>query len=223
MQKDPVKEIERRTQRYWYQDGIWEIAFGLAYLVLSGFFFLVRARSWEGSMGWVLLLVQAVLFVGIFSLMGPAVRLLKERITYPRTGYVAYRKPAGRTRLNRAVRAGIIAAVTGGVVAVAAAAQSAVNMLPLIVGIVMSIGIFYIGYRFKLLRLYAVGVLTIILGTVLAVLSISEDLLAPYFFGGMGLLMMTSGTLTLLMYLRSTRPADEQDDYLAPDGPSGAP
>lgn len=171
-------------------------------------------------MSLVLLVVQMAVFVGIFTLMGRVVRILKERITYTRTGFVAYRRPAGRGRFKRALRAGLISMVTAGLVGLTAAIQSAVNVMPLVVAAVMSIGFFYIGYRFKLLRMYAVGILTIILGTVLAVTSIQEDLLAPALFGGTGVLMLISGSVTLLAYLRRTRPASEQDDYLAPDEPT---
>ena len=89
MTDDEIKDIEKRTRQYFYEDGFIEIAVGILFLMLGGYFFATvalpatsRIKSWLDA-SFVL-----VILAGLF-LVGRLVRFLKFRITYPRTGYVA--------------------------------------------------------------------------------------------------------------------------------------
>lgn len=220
MSNDPLMDIQRRTERYWYQDGIWEIGFGLINALLAGFFLLVAQRDWTGPMALVLLVVQAGVIIGAFLLMSRVIKALKERITYPRTGYVAYRRPAPGARLKRALLTALIAAIVGALVGVTAAARLAPNRMPLVTSIVMAAALAYLGFRFSLLRLFLTAGLTVAFGFIVALIPLSDTYSTAAYFGGFGLLMLASGGFTLLHYLHSTRPASGSEDYEAPESSS---
>jgi len=93
MMKDELKndEMVRRTYRYFYDDGLAETVTGLLFILVALVLF-----GW-GSLGeapWVTPVVLAssgLLLVASPILMTRAIRAVKARVTFPRTGYVAYR------------------------------------------------------------------------------------------------------------------------------------
>jgi hypothetical protein len=217
MTNDPViNNITRRTERYWYQDGIWEIGFGLVNFVLAAFYWIVEKVNWEGPMSIVLLLLQIAIIVGIFLFMNRFVRLLKERITYPRAGYVAYRRPPTRSRIKRILMTALVSAGTALLVGAVAASQMMPNRMPLISGIIMAAALVYLGYRLQLVRLFVQALLTVILGFITALIPLTDMNSTTVYFGGFGLLMMLTGGAALLMFVRRTQLSSISDDYEVP-------
>jgi hypothetical protein len=211
MQTDPVIEATKRAQRYWYEDGIWEIGFGLLNLILCAFYFLVQFDLWTGPLVFIPLLLQIVIIIGAGWLINRVVAFLKERITYPRTGYVAYRKISPMSRLKRMLLTGTIAVVTGGVVGAVATSGGEKSVVPLVAGALTAGVMVYLGYRFSLARMYVLGLFLVFLGGGIYFAGLNNTLGSAAFFGGFGLLLLLSGGLTLFVYLRRTQPlADEQ-------------
>lgn len=214
---DPINEAAKRAQRYWYQDGLWEIGFGLINLLLGAFYLITSQFNWAGPLSILLPFLQAGVLIGAFWIINRLVGYLKQHITYPRTGYVAYIKPTTRSRYKRAALTGLLAAILGVLVALVSSLRGAENRTAFIVSVVMAAMLIYIGYRFSLVRLYAVAVLTVGLGYAITTFRIPEQLSSAAFFGGIGLLILISGFTTMLFYLRRTRPAGEEADYESPD------
>ncbi|MCK7541380.1 MAG: hypothetical protein MZV63_66080 [Marinilabiliales bacterium] len=107
-----IEKIEKRTVQSFYEDGLFEIALGLVFLLLGGYFFLQAVVPEDSAFGSVLsVLFIVVIFFAVFF-VNRLVRFLKRRITYPRTGYVAFKKkePSPGARVATAVVAGIIGA-----------------------------------------------------------------------------------------------------------------
>jgi hypothetical protein len=210
-QKD-LQAITKRTERYWFEDGIWEICFGLVNMLLAGFYLL--AGRLEAAGEW-LVALQMLVIVGAFLGMGRLVKLLKERITYPRTGYVAYRKPAPSARVKRAVLTGLLALLMAGIVGAAATVRLMRNTTALVAAILLAGALVYLGYRFSLPRLYLTAGLTVGLGFVFALLALPDSAATAGFFGAFGLLVTLSGGAALAAYLARSRagsgPAEEQE------------
>ncbi len=88
---------ERQVRRYWTEDGFAELVMGVGFVGLAMLLWLsdrssaVQARLWG--------VVQAVYILAFAWGTRWVVQRLKWRVTYPRTGYVAYR----RQRLHRRV------------------------------------------------------------------------------------------------------------------------
>lgn len=78
MQKDPVQEISKRTQRYWFEDGIWEIGFGLVNAFLGVFYLVTAQIHWEGPLSIFLMLLQMGVLISCFALINRVVVYLKS-------------------------------------------------------------------------------------------------------------------------------------------------
>jgi hypothetical protein len=215
MQRDPVREAAKRAERYWYEDGIWEIGFGLLNLVLGAFYLLVHfeSQAWNGPLMIIPLLLQVAIIMGAGWLVRRVVTHLKERITYPRTGYVAYRKATPLGRVKRVVLIGIIAVVVSALVGAVAASDGQKSFVPLVVGTLLAGVMVYLGYRFGLARMYGLAVLLVGLGAGIYYAGLNNEMGSAVFFGGFGVLLLITGGITLLIYLGRTHPAgpDELD------------
>jgi hypothetical protein len=88
-----VAEITRRAQRHWMEDGLSEIMLGLLFVILAGGMLMRLAFPRWLTLD---LLFPALTIVGILGLTR-GFKKLKERITFPRSGYVALPEPT-RTR-----------------------------------------------------------------------------------------------------------------------------
>lgn len=212
MNHDPVKDIEKRTQRYWYEDGIWEIGFGLVNALLGVFYLLTNQMSWDGPLSIVLAVLQMAVIVGAFYSINFFVKYLKEHITYPRTGYVVYRRPVGTARVKRFVLVILMAAGTAAVVGFVAAFNATPNQMPLIIGAILAGTLGYLSYRMRLLRLAVNAVLTVLIGVAVSLANLSDHLSTGVFFAAFGALIFLSGGLALLRYLRRTRPAADSSN-----------
>ncbi len=216
MQKDPVQEISKRTQRYWFEDGIWEIGFGLVNAFLGVFYLVTAQIHWEGPLSIFLMLLQMGVLISCFALINRVVVYLKERITYPRTGYVAYRKPAVRARIRKIFITMLLSAGIASLVGVVSALQMTENRMPLVISVILAGTLVYIGYRFDLIRLYLTALLVVLYGYGISHYTVAQSNSTGVFFTGFGLLIFISGLLTLFNYLRRTRPMNQADDYEAP-------
>ncbi|NTW12789.1 MAG: hypothetical protein HGA30_05715, partial [Anaerolineales bacterium] len=88
---DNFLDVEQRVKRYWFSDGIGELAGGGMFLLLGAYF---GIPQFLGDNNLVSVILQSslvlVLIGGIFGVRW-LVTALKTRLTYPRTGYVEYR------------------------------------------------------------------------------------------------------------------------------------
>jgi hypothetical protein len=208
--------MRKRTERYWYEDGIWEIGFGLTNLILAGYFTLTAWIQAQNFSSLFIVALELAVLLGIFWLMGQMIRLLKERITYPRTGYVAYRKHPLKKRFKRIVLIGLLSAGIGITLTLVSASSSIRSTVPLITGVVMSGMMVYLGHRYDLLRMVVLALLTLILSLLLAFIPISAINSQAVFFASYGLLFLVSGGVTLAAYLRRTCVQAATDDYEVP-------
>ncbi|HZW04990.1 MAG TPA: hypothetical protein VFF68_13740, partial [Anaerolineaceae bacterium] len=110
---DLIDETMKRTRQYWYVDGISEMFTGLFILLLGAFFAVIPLIPSVAARTWLLALGQPALILLGFWLGGKAVRAVKERLTYPRTGYLAFRKPTRKHRWGRLVFAAVLSASLG--------------------------------------------------------------------------------------------------------------
>ena len=201
---DSYKEIEQKTRRYWYVDGLVEIFIGLL-LVVVGLLVLTPEQFPGGS--WLRLIAVAgllVIIVGGAWLGGRMVRAVKTRLTYPRTGYVSYRKPSRQRRLRNFLIMILIAVLWTIVVLILG--NALIAWVPLIDGLVLGAILWVAGMG--LLRFYLLAGLSLIVGSTLAYLQIGGNAGQFMFDSIMGLSLAVSGTITLIHYLRQT-PAPE--------------
>jgi MFS family permease len=197
-----LKKVERRTIQYWYEDGIWEMAFGVMVLFLGIYllgYALIPAKSlWRGlwSIGMLPVFIFGVRFVGRI------VRLLKEKLTYPRAGFVSYRRPDGRKRPRRFSLVGGLAGIAFALAYSLSRNSGGFSWFPAGFGLLFALMLFYIALRTNLIRFFLLSVLVIASGIVLARSALAAISGLSIFYCLMGLALCVSGAITLRQFVR---------------------
>ncbi len=203
----PLNDWLRRPQRYWYADGLTEMAVGGIFLLVA----LTNLVAWLIPPGpWQnlpLAILQALVIIGGVLGARILVRTLKERITYPRTGWVTYRQPSPSRRW---LLAGLTFTLAAGLAFLMVTLGKTVGQrwLPLVSGFLIAFAT-AAGWRLRLARLLILALYTLGVGTGLTLLAPPDPLDAVLFFGLVGLGWLTSGGWALWTYLRHTHPLDE--------------
>ncbi len=200
-------EVERRARRYWYEDGFAEIGLG----VLFGALGLVFALEASASSGAVRVAAVATLtllvFLGTLAVRG-AIKTSKERLTYPRTGYVAYRRDSSSRRTILAV----LVIVGGTAIALGASAATPGRVLAL-QSLTVAAALLVPAYRLGLRRFYFLAAVAGVAGCAAVALGAGEISGSALVFGATGVASLLSGAWTLRSYLGQPGQADEREDH----------
>jgi hypothetical protein len=201
MENNKIKQVEQRVKRYWYADGIAELASGGMFILL-GIYFGAQGFLDEGSMVSIILQVSLMLMMvaGIFGVRW-LVNTLKARLTYPRTGYVEYRVNEKDAKMRRYVVAGVAM-----IIAIASIVLidyiRGLDSMALVTGLL--VGLIFIALRGKssgLKRFYVLSGLAIMLGVALSFGGLSQVYNLGLFYGLLGIAIVISGGLVLHRYL----------------------
>ncbi len=199
-------EIERRTRRYWYEDGFAEIGLGALFGAL-GLAFALEASASSGAVRVAAVATLTVLvFLGTLAVRG-AIKTSKERLTYPRTGYVAYRRDSSSRRTILAV----LVIVGGTTIALGASATTPARVLAL-QSLTLAAALLVPAYRLGLRRFYLLAAVAGSAGCAAVVLGAGEVSGSAVVFGATGVATLLSGAWTLRSYLGQAGPADERGD-----------
>jgi hypothetical protein len=190
-----IDKIMKRTQSYFYEDGVAEIAVGLLFVAIGLLMLAINAASAGPVLAALTGLALPVLVIGGVFAVRWAVRAVKTRVIYPRTGYVSYREPSSRQPVFALM-------VMIGLLAIIVLLPEWVEGLPVVAGWFLGVFFIYVGYRVRLLRLYGIGGLAVAVGLVAAFLRLGDILGIAVVFGATGIALVVSGGLALLAYLR---------------------
>jgi hypothetical protein len=85
-----IETTMKRARAYWFIDGFTEIAMGGMFIVLAIAMFISRNTSQTPFLSWLLSVTGKIVILKVVSLLIVVLALwwLKDRFTYPRTGYV---------------------------------------------------------------------------------------------------------------------------------------
>jgi hypothetical protein len=212
MNQDKIEAIQNKVKSYWFSDGLWDMGFGIALLILGLFNVFLSALKLDDSSGWLLGVLEILVVLLPFLLLGKVVNYFKERITYPRTGFVLYRRQTTSHRLLRMLRAALTSFIFASVFAFITLLPVMRERLPAFCGLVLGLVTVFMGWRFRVTRYYLIGFLTLILGVVVSMVVFSTSQSVGLFFSAYGGLWLTGGALTLATYLRHTHPLGENAD-----------
>jgi hypothetical protein len=196
-----IEKIEKRTVRSFYDDGLVEIAIGLIFVLLSAYFFSQTIIPKGSSINAILTGLFMIVLVSSNFLGSRFVRFFKRRITYPRTGYVAFKKKelSPKRRVAAAIAAGLIGA---SVAALYGLSSSIKTLMPALYGILFGIAVFFIANRIGTLRFYLLSVASAIIGVAIAAAGVEEIKGVFFYYIFFGASVMISGLVTLILYLR---------------------
>lgn len=211
--EDKMLNVEQRVKRYWYSDGIAEISVGGMFLLL-GLYFGVQGYFGEGSVVSVILQVSMILVMlaGFFATQW-LVNTLKSRLTYPRTGYVEYHVKDNDAKQRRYVVIAVAAMIA---IASMVLINYIRNLDSMVLGTGLMIGVIFVVLRGKssgVTRFYYLGGLSLLLGIVLSLDSLSQAYNLGLFYGLLGVALLVSGGLTLRRYLNENpMPGDDDNE-----------
>jgi hypothetical protein len=207
--KDSLQDAAARTRRYWFVDGLSEMVGGGTILIIAVLnYFLERV----GQQTWAALATLVFAALVVAALVGARwlIVRLKERITYPRTGYVAYRVPSAPQRRRRSLIAGVAAGLLGAGSALAGLVLQA-NVFYIGVGLLVALVTLYKGGQYGLVRFYLLAGVAVLLGWLIGVLNLAMDAALLVFLGGLAFSWMIAGAITLARYLHGTRAQADAD------------
>lgn len=202
-----IKSTVVRTRQYWYIDGFNEMLVGLVFMLLGAINFI--GGLYAPSMGSAVLVgigYPLVMLAWIFA--GRVwVRSLKEKITYPRTGYVKYIQPQRSSRVKRMVTASFVAIAVSIITMVVIRGLDPFWVV-LGTGLMIAAFIGYLAVQVPLNRFFVLAIWVAAVSIASAFIPVSENLQMGFLLTGSGLGWLVSGVLTLLSYLKNTRPTE---------------
>jgi hypothetical protein len=201
-----LDRLIRKTKSYWYEDGLVEILAGLFFIVVGVLLLADWATPIGASSKWIwtpaFMLITLLWITGGRRLIG----WLKERFTYPRTGYVSYARVKRPVAARRAVVAGAVgSAVALAVVGSLLYRQDIMRLVPFILGAGVAILLLRINHDLGLARLYGMVVWSVAIGCALAWLTADMGLSIALYYCLLGVGVTAAGVLTLVRYLRGTQ------------------
>lgn len=204
-QNKEINETIKRTKRYWYVDGFAEIAVGILLMILMLFNQAVSLVNQQIAQ----IILRVIALPALIILGGRAisriVSRLKEKYTYPRTGYVSYQPKDRSQRWKRVLRSGIAGLLAGTATSLIIGNISQVYQY-LFVALLICLAYVYVGYVIGLNRFYMNATVTLAMAAALILLDVSQNTFFQVFFFGQGLIWVISGSITLCNYLQATQP-----------------
>lgn len=222
-----VNRAIRQTKRYWYEDGLVEVAtgclflLGVAILLVNSMiiFPAVSASSIAALVVGCLLFVAMIVVGGQGNRIYDAIQILKDRLVYPRTGYVEYAVPEPPKRsplvgiLVIFFVSGFTAAILGILLTLASSAFKISDWLmsmPMAESFMTCIMVAILGYRMRIVRFYLMGAFALFAGVVAALPNAGDAVGTAIYFAIMGIALIISGLIALLVYLRRPAPTEER-------------
>jgi hypothetical protein len=208
-----VEDVMRKTKSYWYEDGLVETLAGLFFVAVGALLLVEWAAppdaAYRGIFAPGLMVICALWILGGRRI----INWLKERITYPRTGYVEYRRQKARTKAPRIIMAAVVgAAVSLAIVSSMFYRQDIVRAIPLLIGAGVAMLLVRIGGELGLQRFYVEAAWSLVIGALLAALTDNMSLGMALYYGLLGAAVLVAGVVTLLRYLRAAPAEGDHDD-----------
>jgi len=202
----------KRAYAHWIQDGLFEIGLGILFAGVGTLRAIIHFSGEKSAAYYWLSGGLLVFMIGCgwgFSRIGKS---LKARITYPRTGYTAFKPYSINYKSILAILAlFIFAGILGGVLGMLSTQpnqQKIGGIVPIAQGIVGAIVFTYAAQRVEVKRLYYLAVFSLGIGLVIGALGVGVVLGLSFFYLSIGLAMVVSGCVALVQFLRSHEPVD---------------
>jgi hypothetical protein len=204
---DDLNQVSQRTRQYWFIDGLAELSVGGTFIIL-GLYFYLQSILPSGSL--ILLTLQVgfvVLLFGVIFLSRYLVNIFKSGLTFPRTGYVSYKRASKKQRIISVSITIIIASLN---IALFLSTPLSLNWIPAITGLIVGIVWLILAVRVGLVRFYLQSILSLLLGVGLSLARLETYQSLAIYYAVMGIVLLISGGVTLAKYLRQY-PTSEKD------------
>ena len=196
-----LADIEQRVRRYWYTDGIGELAGGGMFILLGVYFALQEFLGQNSMMGGLLQASLILLMIGGMAVSRRLVNALKTRLTYPRTGYVEYRVDERYMNWRRLIVM-VLAFAASALTIVFVRMLESIDLIVAVTGVVVAGILVILRARVSgLTRFYLLGAISLLLGLALSMSGLPNGYSLGLFYGLMGIFFLVSGGVTLRAFL----------------------
>lgn len=210
--KDNFSEVEQRVKRYWFSDGIGELAGGGMFLLLSAYFGIPQYLGDDSLLSVILQSSLVLIMLGGVFIVRWLVTALKTRLTYPRTGYVEYRVDKNNALRTRTFVMAIAMVMAFLMVQMARSIQ-VIDSTVLVTGLVVgAVFVLLRGKSYGVQRFYILGALSVMLGVALSFSKLPNGYNLAAFYGLMGFVVIASGGWVLFRYLKEN-PLQPEEAY----------
>lgn len=192
---NPIQDIQKQTFRYYYQDGLAELAVGILFAIVGLDTYMISILTPGTPLSittWILLPLLTV--VGIIGVQR-FVKVLKEKHVHQRTGYIEYTQ---KPRPYRWLVSGIVLVLA---ISIILLPYDWLQKGSITGGMILCVILATIGVSVNLKRLVALGVLSLILGIVFGYLPFSDNASLAVTFLAMGVVLSVVGGLVFRNYL----------------------
>lgn len=198
---DPIQDIQKRPYNYWFIDGLGEMIAAVLLLMIGAAFF-IQGTTTPGSLPYMLSGIAGLLLIsGGPWLARPVMSKLKERFTYPRTGYVAYKQPSPKRRAWVMLAAFLVSIAT--VSLLLANAEMSITWLPMIEGVCIGGFLLNSAFQHNIRRFYTLAGISVTAGAGLAISGFGDLAGTGIFLIFIGAVVLFSGVCTFRSYRKS--------------------
>lgn len=202
-----LRDLEQRPQRYWNADGIPELVMGLVWMLWGAAMLVGEALpAGRGQQGY-WMVMPAILVLSGFAANWLTKRL-KERLTYPRAGFVTYRDPGRSARLLSAAVA-ILAAATLAFLIVTGRQGGLERTAAPAIGLILSLAFLVAALRQRAPHYLALAGVALMLGLAFGALRLGWDAI-NWMLVFLGAAAAVLGVWRLARFLRRNPPAMER-------------
>ena len=198
-----------RAYAHWLKDGIFEIGIGILFAGVGTLRAIIHFAGEKSATYYWLSAGLLVFMIGVAWGGKRFGNALKARITYPRTGYTAF-KP--RTYNYKSILALLIfGGILGGMLGILSTQPNQQKIgvfVPIVMGIVGTLAFTYAAQRVEVKRLYYLAAFSIGIGLVIGALGVGVVLGVSFFYLSIGLALIVTGSVALMQFLRSHEPVD---------------
>ncbi|MGJ5817319.1 hypothetical protein [Paludibaculum fermentans] len=194
-----LKEIEDRPMRSWNVDGLQEMIMGVLWILWGGLW-LIGQELPKGRLYQVYWLVVPVMLALSGFAGNWVVGRLKQRVTFPRAGYVALREPTRRERIGTAVLA-IVVALTLAAVVVRSRSEAVEHMITPVVGVILSLSFVVASLKQRAPHFLVLAGVALALGIAFGALRTGWSSL-NWLFVVLGVVAAISGAIRLSRFVR---------------------
>jgi hypothetical protein len=200
MQYPDMKEIERRPKRYWNVDGLPDLVMGALWILWG---LALALPSWLPSGSWLnyyWMVVPLILILSGFA-ANAITKILKQHLTFPRTGYVESIPPGAATKMAAAfLAAGVAAAIV--LLGRSATVQGLEDLLPTAIALLFALLFLVMAMRQKLPHYLWSSALSLLLAGIIARNRMSLNNGFIFLLLSIGLCSCLVGSVRLYTYLR---------------------
>ena len=195
-----LHDIARRPVQYWNIDGLPELMMGVLWIVMGGAWLIGQTvpHDWRWNAYW--LIVPPALALGSVAAIW-ATRRLKERVTFPRAGYVEWRQPDRRTRFLVAA-AVVVAASTLALLVLTSHTRSVEQRAPAVISVILSLSFVVAGLKQRAPHYLALAAVAVALGMAVGTMTAGWDSM-NWLFVALGAACALVGAVRLALFLRA--------------------